>query len=203
MHKRIGWTLALTITVTIVVVAGWGTSTVRMSFFDQSQQQWTLSRGRSSEITQRSDPFTPLGSPLRPSHGGMTVITQGYGVGTHAPAETWGAVDLAVDSDGDGIADPDATQGTPVIATHSGRVIATPMTWPGGNHVWVVNERYRTGYAHLDRFAVADGAWVEAGDVIGYVGSTGYSTGPHLDYQVWVWRGRWVNVSPLDYGVLQ
>src|SRR5690349_15384025 len=49
----------------------------------------------------------PLGVP-------NTVMTQGYGVGSHAPANIWGAVDLAIDGDGDGQADPKGTLGMPV-----------------------------------------------------------------------------------------
>ena len=141
--------------------------------------------------------LVPNGNPLRAAN---TVITQGYGVGTHAPAHVWGAIDLALDGDGDGKADPEGTWNRPVYATHAGRVTLTRDSWPAGNHIWVTNEQYRTGYAHLADFAVSDGQWVNPGDLIGYIGSTGMSSGPHLDYQVWVWRdGRWVNQNPLDY----
>ncbi len=141
--------------------------------------------------------LVPSGNPLRAAN---TVITQGYGVGTHAPASVWGAIDLALDGNGDGKADPEGTWNQPVYATHAGRVTLTRDSWPGGNHIWVTNDQYRTGYAHLAGFAVSDGQWVNPGDLIGYIGSTGMSSGPHLDYQVWVWRdGRWVNQNPLDY----
>lgn len=141
--------------------------------------------------------LVPSGNPLRAAN---TVITQGYGVGTHAPASVWGAIDLALDGDGDGKADPEGTWNQPVYATHAGRVTLTRDSWPAGNHIWVTNEQYRTGYAHLAGFAVSDGQWVNPGDLIGYIGSTGMSSGPHLDYQVWVWRdGQWVNQNPLDY----
>ncbi|MEF3274216.1 MAG: M23 family metallopeptidase [Chloroflexus sp.] len=145
--------------------------------------------------------LVPSGNPLRAAN---TVLTQGYGVGTHAPASVWGAVDLALDGDGDGKADPAGTWNQPVYATHAGRVTLTRDSWPGGNHIWITNDQYRTGYAHLAGFAVSDGQWVSRGDLIGYVGSTGMSSGPHLDYQVWVWRdGQWVNQNPLDYNVLE
>lgn len=174
-------------------------------FFDgfttSPSAQWSLARRERRIDRFQSDPLRPSGIPLRPPEGRKTVVTQGYGIGTHSPAELQGAVDLAVDANGDGVADPAATWGVPVIATHPGKVVVTPMSWPGGNHIWVINERYRTGYAHLDQFAVRDGDVVERGDVIGYVGSSGFSTGPHLDYQVWVWQGRWVNVSPFEYGI--
>lgn len=142
----------------------------------------------------------PEGNPLQAPN---TVMTQGYGVGTHAPAEIWGAVDLAIDGDGDGAADPDGSWNQPVYATHSGVVTVTPDSHPAGNHVWIVNDEYRTGYAHLSGFAVSTGQAVRRGDLIGYLGSTGMSSGPHLDYQVWVKQGgAWVNVNPLDFGAL-
>jgi murein DD-endopeptidase MepM/ murein hydrolase activator NlpD len=130
-------------------------------------------------------------------------MTQGYGVGSHAPAATWGAVDLAIDGNGDGAADPDGTFGHPIYATHSGVIKLSPDSWPAGNHIWVANDEYRSGYSHLSRFAVADGQTVRPGDVIGYIGTSGMSSGPHLDYQVWQMQGgQWVNQNPLDYGAL-
>lgn len=142
----------------------------------------------------------PSGNPLQAAN---TVMTQGYGVGTHAPATIWGAVDLAIDGDGDGAADPDGSWDQPVYATHSGVIKTTPNSHPAGNHVWVTNDQYRTGYSHLSGFAASDGQTVSRGDLIGYLGSTGMSSGPHLDYQVWVMEGgAWVNVNPLDFGAL-
>lgn len=142
----------------------------------------------------------PQGNPLGASN---TVMTQGYGVGSHAPAAVWGAVDLAIDGNGDGSADPEGTWQHPIYATQSGVVKLTPDSWPAGNHIWVVNDQYRTGYSHLAGFAVADGQQVRPGDLIGYVGASGQSSGPHLDYQVWAMQGgQWVNQNPLDFGAL-
>jgi murein DD-endopeptidase MepM/ murein hydrolase activator NlpD len=140
----------------------------------------------------------PVGNPLQSAR---TVMTQGYGVGSHAPANIWGAVDLAIDGDGDGHADPQGSLGAPVYATHSGVVHLARDTWPAGNHIWVEGLRFKTGYSHLKDFApdLQDGQMVERGQLIGYVGSTGQSSGPHLDYQVWK---DGVNVNPLDYQAL-
>jgi murein DD-endopeptidase MepM/ murein hydrolase activator NlpD len=153
-------------------------------------------RGRSADSDR------PAGNPLQSPR---TMMTQGYGVGTHAPAATWGAIDLAIDGDGDGIAgsiaDVSASQGSPIYATHRGVVTVTPNSVPAGNHVWVTNDSYRTGYSHLSGFAVESGQMVERGTLIGYMGSTGMSSGPHLDYQIWLKQdGRWVNQNPLDFG---
>lgn len=142
----------------------------------------------------------PQGNPLQASN---TVMTQGYGVGSHAPAATWGGVDLAIDGNGDGAADPDGSWNHPIYATHDGVVKLTPNSYPGGNHIWVANDGYRTGYAHLADFAVQDGQAVRRGDLIGYLGSTGQSSGPHLHYDTWVNEGgAWVNVNPLEFGAL-
>lgn len=142
----------------------------------------------------------PYGNPLRAR---TLMVTQGYGVGTHAPAATWGGIDLALDSNGDGEAEPEGTLGIPVYATMDGQVKLTPNSWPGGNHIWVVNDDYRTGFAHLLDFAVPNGAMVVPGQLIGHVGSTGSSSGPHLHYDVWQRQnGQWVNLNPLDFGVL-
>lgn len=148
-----------------------------------------------------SGDLRPWGNPLGVPN---TVMTQGYGVGTHAPANAWGAIDLAIDSTGDGKADPEGSWDHPVYATHAGTVKVTPNSWPGGNHVWVANAEYRTGYAHLNGFAVETGQLVERGQLIGYVGSSGMSSGPHLDYQVWqMQNGAWINLNPLDFGALE
>jgi murein DD-endopeptidase MepM/ murein hydrolase activator NlpD len=126
-------------------------------------------------------------------------MTQGYGVGSHAPAVTWGAIDIAIDGNGDGNADPAGSQGAPVYATMRGTIKVTPNSVPAGNHVWILGDQYKAGYAHLAEFAVETGQVVERGDLIGYMGSTGLSSGPHLDYQVWK---DGVNQDPLEYGAM-
>jgi hypothetical protein len=141
----------------------------------------------------------PRGNPLNAAN---IVVTQGYnGAFSHTPTAIWGALDIALDGNGDGEADPDATWYAPVYATHSGVVTLTPDGQGiGGNHVWIANDQYRTGYAHLAAFTVSNGQYVERGTQIGTVGSTGQSSGPHLDYQVWVWQSdAWVNVNPQEY----
>jgi murein DD-endopeptidase MepM/ murein hydrolase activator NlpD len=166
-----------------------------------------LPAAQSQGIVLESAPQTGRGQPIAnddtPSSNPLglpnTVMTQGYGVGSHAPANIWGAVDLAIDGNGDGQADPQGTEGAPVYATHAGVVQLARDTYPAGNHIWLIGDHFKTGYSHLKDFAVQDGQTVKRGDVIGYVGSTGESSGPHLDYQVWE---DGVNVNPLDFGAL-
>lgn len=128
----------------------------------------------------------PHGCPLAPEVGSV-VTTQGYAVGTHEPASIWGAVDLAIDRDGDGNTEPDTTQGLSIFATHGGVAHVTLDSWPGGNFVRVVDEQtgWSTAYAHLDAVFVAEGQAIPAGTTIGAVGSTGMTSGPHLHYEVW------------------
>ncbi len=132
--------------------------------------------------------------PVAPASG-TVVMTQGYGVGSHAPAETWGGIDLAIDGDGDGVAEPDASWGAPVIALHAGRARVVPNSWPGGNWVEIAHPDgvTVTKYGHLAEILVASGADVQAGQQIGTVGSTGQSSGPHLHLEYWL---RGVNTKP-------
>jgi hypothetical protein len=170
---------------------------------EQLVDGWRLQYGNQDLYARLEVPASaqPRGNPLNAIN---TVMTQDYGVGTHAPANVWGAIDLALDGNGDGTADPEGTQGRPVYATHDGMVKVSSNSYPAGNHVWVINEHYKTGYAHLQAFAVSEGQTVRRGDVIGYIGSTGQSSGPHLDYQVWTWQGgAWVNVNPQEYYVFE
>lgn len=81
-----------------------------------------------------------------------------------------------------------APAGTPVLALGDGKVIARGFKGGGGNTIKIRhNSVYTTGYLHLSRFAkgVEVGTRVKQGQVIGYVGSTGMATGPHLDFRVW------------------
>ncbi len=88
-----------------------------------------------------------------------------------------------------------APVGTPVRVTGNGVVRFAGWDSGGGKTVEVRHPNgYLTAYLHLSRFAqgVRPGARVVQGEVIGYVGSTGLSTGPHLDYRMQR-NGRWIN----------
>ncbi|MHA6686785.1 M23 family metallopeptidase [Mesorhizobium sp. A556] len=79
-----------------------------------------------------------------------------------------------------------APVGTPVSAAFNGTIVFEGDGGGYGNLVRIAHENGReTRYAHLQRFALANGAEVKAGDVIGYVGTTGMSTGPHLHFELY------------------
>lgn len=83
-----------------------------------------------------------------------------------------------------------ATQGTPIYATGDGRVTTSGMSTGTGNHV-IINHGYgyETVYMHMVRIKARDGQLVKRGEIIGWVGSTGASTGPHCHYEVHI-NGR-------------
>lgn len=86
--------------------------------------------------------------------------------------------------------------GTPVLATRRGRVVFAG--WRGGYGYAVIidhGQGVQSLYGHLEDFTVQAGDYVQRGQVIGYMGSTGYSTGPHLHFEVIV-NGQ--PVDPLD-----
>lgn len=146
--------------------------------------------------SKRGLPGAPFGCPVRAASG-QVVMTQGYGIGTHAPTAIWGAVDLAVDSNGDGYAEPSATIGAPVVALHGGIAKVVPNNWLAGNYVRISDDLngWATAYAHLDSLNITHEQRVEPGMIIGWVGTTGYSSGPHLHYEVYQ---NDININPLS-----
>jgi len=92
-----------------------------------------------------------------------------------------------------------APSGTPIMASGSGTVIAAKWCGGGGNCVKIKhNSTYSTIYAHMKNFAkgMKAGKKIRQGEIIGYVGSTGMSTGPHLHYEV-ILNGKSVNSQKL------
>lgn len=90
-----------------------------------------------------------------------------------------------------------APEGAPVYATSSGVVTARSYISGGGNHVTLAHDDGNgSSYLHLSGYNVRLGQHVKKGDVIGYVGSTGASTGSHLHFEFYL-KGALVN--PLDY----
>ena len=92
-----------------------------------------------------------------------------------------------------------APKGTPVMASGDGKIIRARWCGGGGNCVKIRhNSSYTTIYAHMHKFAagIKEGVRVKQGRIIGYVGSTGMSTGPHLHYEV-VQNGKKINSQKL------
>ena len=92
-----------------------------------------------------------------------------------------------------------APMGTPIMASGSGVIKKAGWCGGGGNCVVIKhNSTYQTIYAHMSKFAkgIRGGVRVKQGQIIGYVGSTGKSTGPHLHYEVLV-NGKRVNSQKL------
>ncbi len=90
-----------------------------------------------------------------------------------------------------------APTGTPIMASGNGTVIKAGWCGNGGNCVRIRhNSAYTTGYGHMSKIATRTGRRVRQGQIIGYVGNTGMSTGPHLHYTV-SYNGKFVNSQKL------
>ena len=88
-----------------------------------------------------------------------------------------------------------ADRGTPIWTTANGTVVAASYTKNNGNYVKVRhNSTYSTQYLHMSKIkkGIKKGVYVNQGDIIGYVGSTGLATGPHVCYRFWK-NGRQVD----------
>ena len=137
-----------------------------------------------------SAPFAPYAVPAIPSlmPVGHARMSSSYGMRTHpvlGRRQGHKGIDLA------------APTGTPIYATADGTVSRANRFSSYGNYVSIEHDRnMQTRYAHMSVIAVAKGERVRKGDIIGYVGSTGRSTGPHLHYEV---RIGGVAVDPAPY----
>lgn len=164
----------------------WGTSAqLTMQVYNEAIAARRVPQAQPVAYTP-ADTDAPRGNPLnRPG----TVVTQGYGVGSHAPAATMGGLDLAL------AGPPSATQGAPIYAMLGGTVRVS-QSWPCGNGVEIVSGSYKVLYCHLQEATVPDGATVQAGQAVALAGSSGASSGPHLHVAV---SKDGQNVNPLDY----
>ncbi len=118
-------------------------------------------------------------------------VTSGFGVRIH-PISGTSEFHLGVDLG--------APQGTPVLAAYSGEVMVAGPNGGYGNLVTLGHGvATRTRYGHLSSISVAVGQYVERGSVIGHVGSTGNSTGPHLHFELWQQtpQGDWLALDSL------
>ena len=91
-----------------------------------------------------------------------------------------------------------APKNTPIVATRAGQVTYAGYQKDGaGNYVWINHgDGFRSIYMHMTRYIVEEGQYVQAGDIIGYVGTTGRSTGYHLHFGL-KYNGTYVD--PLNY----
>jgi len=88
-------------------------------------------------------------------------------------------------------------RGTEIYAASNGKVVLAEFNSSFGNYIVIEHkDGQSTAYAHLDRLSISKGDVVSKGQIIGYSGSTGRSTGPHLHYEV---RTNGVPVNPKDY----
>ncbi len=129
------------------------------------------------EVTPSQWPTS--GGSISSSFGGRTNPFSGYGGDWHP------GIDIAVD------------YGEPVYASASGYVQQAGWYGGYGRYVRLGHDfGYQTAYGHMSRIACSVGEYVKKGQVIGYVGSSGYSTGPHLHFEV-IRDGKQVNPSTL------
>ena len=119
------------------------------------------------------DPDRPYGPPVARTDW---VISKDYAA--HGGHGQWGAIDFAYWGNL-------GAAGSPIVATQAGRVHLVPGDPVYGNWLWVMNEHFTTRYGHTQKYLVAEGQAVVRGTVLAEMGSTGMSTGPHVDYQVW------------------
>ena len=117
-----------------------------------------------------------------------TRVTSAFGYRWHPTTGEWSmhkGVDLG------------ASKGTPIYASRSGTVSTATYHTTAGNYVTINHgDGYSSTYMHMTHYVVKRGQYVEAGQLIGYVGSTGRSTGPHLHFGI-IRNGEYVN--PMDY----
>ncbi len=132
-------------------------------------------------------PDQPYGPPVARTDW---VITKDYAA--HGGHSNSGAIDFAFWHNYQ-------SAGSALVATHAGRIKLLSDDPTYGNLVYVVGAHFTTTYGHMQKFAVKDGDSVVRGTVLGEMGSTGHSTGPHVDYQVW---RDGDNRNPMDYGIL-
>jgi len=144
----------------------------------------------SAYLSQTVEPITEVGSLLNsqsallteipsiwPVKGGIGFITMFFGQNIHPIFGQYyihRGIDIATHRYGD-----------PVVAAADGQVVTAEFTYDYGNYILVRHKHgYYTRYAHLNNFRASVGERVQQGDIIGYIGNTGISTGPHLHYEV-------------------
>lgn len=146
----------------------------RKVYLESKSQDEVVELARNKEAMFASIPAI---QPI--SNKNLIALASGFGYRIHPVYKVkkmhWG-VDFA------------ATIGTPIYATADGTIIKVEFSFSGyGNMVEIDHGfGYKTRYAHMHGFAVKNGQKVKRGELIGYVGSTGLSTAPHLHYEVYI-----------------
>jgi murein DD-endopeptidase MepM/ murein hydrolase activator NlpD len=129
------------------------------------KQQWFAASGRGAEDGQRKGALPVSGH-----------ITSPFGRRYHPILHIWRMHE--------GV-DVGARYGSPIHATAAGKVVFAGRNGGYGNFVRInIGNHMTEGFGHMSRIAVRSGEHVKAGEVIGYVGSTGLSTGPHVHYEI-------------------
>ena len=145
-----------------------------------AKKEQELTEAKKKELPQP----TESGFLFPVATSGFACVTDPYGYRTNPITGNYqlhNGIDLA------------ANQGTPIYASKTGTVSTAASGYGWGNYV-VINhgDGYSTLYAHQDYYIVSEGDTVTQGQVIGYVGSTGNSTGPHLHFTIY-YNGATVN----------
>ena len=154
--------------------------------------EWLATSVATTKPAASTGSTTP--STQAPSSGGWVSPTTNYYISSSFGMRTHPILGYARMHNGVDMAAP---KGTPVYAAKSGRV--TSAGWDGsmGNYVSINHgDGFASIYMHMTHFIVSSGSYVNAGQVIGYVGSTGLSTGPHLHFGI-SYNGTYVN--PMAY----
>ncbi len=139
---------------------------------EQQNQQGQPSETQNGDTTPSTE--TPAGMFIWPTTGYTVSSKWGYRIHPIFGTQKFHAgIDIAVGS------------GEPIYAAASGTIVTAVYSSSYGNYVMIDHGNgYYTLYAHMTQYIVSNGQSVSQGDVIGYVGSTGWSTGPHLHFEV-------------------
>ena len=149
-------------------------------------------RRLSAYLSQAVEPITELGAlmdsqsallteipSIWPVRGGVGHITMFFGQNIHPIHGQYyihRGIDIATHRYGD-----------PIVASADGQVVTAEYTYDYGNYIIIRHKHgYYTRYAHMQNFRATVGQRVQQGEIIGYIGNTGISTGPHLHYEVHV-----------------
>lgn len=166
------------------------------------QEQLAAQQAAQEEAAQQGDGSDGSGENLIDSSENTTtsddvVMSDGFYPIWPLPGYGTGAITCYYGDGGHMGLDLGAPYGTPIVAAQDGQVLSAEYHWSWGNNVLIYhNGTYQTRYAHMSSMAVSAGQYVTAGQTIGYVGSTGNSTGNHLHFEVYQNGYR---VNPLGF----